>query len=214
MTDVTTLPAPAPALISTLKFYAWDPATPEDQYALSGADLLANGTPGGLFTLPVMASAMAPRISNGPSIGTSETATNKIMLRSLDFSPSADEFAQFMVPMPKRWNEGTVTAEFIWTATATGDVVWAIQGAAISNDDVLDAAFGTAQSVTDGVTAANELMTSAVTGAITLGGTPAEKDLLVFQVFRDADNGADTCAVDAKLIGLRLFFTTNAADDS
>lgn len=169
---------------------------------------------GGKQTIPVMARAMTARTTSGAAQGTSETTTNKIMLATLDFDQSADEFAQFMVPMPKSWNEGTVTAEFLWSAGATGDVVWGIQGVAISNDDPLDAAFGTAQSVTDSVTAADDLMITAETGAITIGGSPAEKDLVVFQVYRDADNGADTLAADAKLIGIRLFVTTNAADDS
>jgi hypothetical protein len=36
-----------------------------------------------------------------------------------------------------------------------------------------------------------------------------------FQVYRDAANGSDTLnAIDAKLIAIRLNFTTNASDDS
>jgi hypothetical protein len=116
--------------------------------------------------------------------------------------------------MPKSWNEGTVTAQFIWTSTNTGNVVWGIQGLALSDDDALDTAFGTAVTVTDGVTAANDVMQSAFTSAVTIGGTPAEGDFVIFQVYRDADNGSDTCAVDAKLLGIRLNFTTNASDDS
>lgn len=169
---------------------------------------------GGEFMIPIMAAAMTPRTTNGAASGSSETTTNKIMLATLDFDQSTDEFAQFMMPMPKSWNEGTLSAIFIWTASATGNVVWGIQAVAISNDDPVDAAFGTAVTVTDSVTASGDLMESAETGAMTVGGSPAELDLVVFQVYRDADNGSDTLAADAKLIGLRLFITTNAADDS
>jgi Protein of unknown function (DUF2793) len=176
--------------------------------------VISDSNAAGLYTIPIMASAMASRTTTGAAQGTSETTTNKIMLRTLDFDASTDEFAQFMIPMPKRWNEGTVTAIFYWTASATGDVVWGMQGVAISNDDVLDAAFGTAQTVTDSVTAANDMMVSAATSAITIGGTPAENDLVVFQVYRDADNGNDTLAADAKLIGIKLLVNTNARDDS
>jgi hypothetical protein len=165
------------------------------------------------WDMPVPASAMKPRTSSGAAAGSSETATNKIMVESLDFDQSTDEFAQFMVPMPKSWNEGTVTAKFIWTATTTGDVVWGLQGVAISDDDVLDAAFGTAQTVTDSVTAANDVMHSAFTSAVTIAGTPAERDLVIFQVYRDADNGSDTLAADAKLLAVVLQLTVNAADD-
>ncbi len=179
-----------------------------------GSWVIQSAGSGGIYTLPVMAPAMVARTTNGAATGTSESATNKVMTRTFDFDQSTDEFVQFTVPMPKRWNEGTVTAQFIWTAGTTGNVVWAIAGLALSDDDAIDAAFGTAQTVTDGVTAAGDLMISAATGAITIGGTPSENDVIWFQVSRDADNGSDTLAADAKLIGVRLFITTNAADDS
>jgi hypothetical protein len=173
---------------------------------------------GGVQSVPIMAAAMTARTTSGAAAGSVELTTNKIMLATLDFDPAADEFAQFMVPMPKSWNEGTVTAQFIWTAaagTAAQTVTWGIQAVAISNDDALDAAFGTAQLVSDALLAVNDQHTSAFTSAITIGGTPAEGDLVIFQVYRDADHATDdTLTGDAKLIGVRLNFTTNAADDS
>lgn len=175
---------------------------------------LAGGASGGVYEIPVLATAMTPRSTSGAAAGSSETATNKVMVETLDFDQTTDEFAQFAIPMPKSWNEGTLTAVFEWTAGAAGNVVWAIQALARGNDDPLDTAFGTAVTVTDGVTAAGDLMRTAVTAAMTAGGTPAEGDIVIFQVYRDADNGSDTLAADAKLISVRLFLTTNAADDS
>lgn len=175
----------------------------------------ATTTGGGTFEVPILASAMTARTSNGPATSTTEHGTNLIMLNTLDFDQSADEFAQFMFPMPKGWNEGTVAVQFIWTAAAgSGDVVWGARAVAISNDDALDAAFGTAQTVTDTLTATNDQCTSSYTSAITIGGSPAEGDLVVFGIYRDADNGSDTLNADAKLIGIRLKYTTNAVDDS
>lgn len=168
---------------------------------------------GGTFSVPVPATGMTARTSSGAASGVSETAANKIMVSTFDFDQTTDEFVQFAIDMPESWNESTVTAKFVWTATTTGNVVWGLQGVAISDDDVLDAAFGTAQTVTDGVTAANDLMITAATSAITLGGSPAAGDRVVFQVYRDADNGSDTLAADAKLLGVRLYVTTNDADD-
>lgn len=172
------------------------------------------GVTGQAAMIPIMASGMQGRTTSGAASGTTETTSNKVMLATLDFDKDADEFAQFMVPMPESWDEGTVTAKFLWTAGATGDVVWAMQAVAISNDDPLDAGFGTAQSVTDSVTAADDLMISAATAAITIGGSPAAGDLVVFQVYRDADNGSDTLAADAKLIAVRLYITTDDYEDS
>jgi hypothetical protein len=178
--------------------------------------IAGGGYSGGVQSVPVLAGAMTPRTTSGAAAGTSESATNKIMRSTLDFDGTSNEYAQFLCPMPKSWNESTVTAQFIWEAPGgTGNVVWGIQGVSISDDDVIDAAFGTAQTVTDGVTATTDVMQSAFTSAITIGGTPAEGDLVCFQVYRDAANGSDTLnAIDAKLIAIRLNFTTNASDDS
>lgn len=168
----------------------------------------------GLHTLAVMAGAMIARTTNGAASGTSESTTNKVMTRSLDFDQSTIEYAQFTIPMPKSWNEGTITAKFIWACGVTGDVIWGIQAIAISDDDVIDTAFGTAQEVTDSVTATTDKMTSAATSAMTVGGSPAAEDDVVFQVYRKASDGADTAAGDAKLLGVRLYITLNAGDDS
>ncbi len=169
----------------------------------------------GKQSIPIPAAAMTSRTTNGAAAGSTETTTNKIMLITLDYDASTAEYGQFVIPaMPKSWNESTITARFIWTATNTGNVIWGIQAVALTDDDAADTAFGTAQTVTDGVTAANDIMKSAETSAVTIGGTPAEGDMVVFQVYRDAANGSDTCTVDAKLIGVELFVTTNAANDA
>jgi len=179
------------------------------------AGLSATAAYQGKQTVWIPAGAMVSRTTSGAASGTAETTTNKVMVKTLDFDASTAEYAQFSVAMPKSWNGSTVTAQFCWSnASGTGNVIWGLQGVAISDDDVLDAAFGTAQTVTDGVTAAGDLMQSAETSAITIAGTPASLDLVVFQVYRDAANGSDTLAVDARLHGVRLYITTNAKNDA
>ena len=165
----------------------------------------------------VPAGAMSARTTSGAASGSVETTTNKVMLKSLDFDASADEFAQFMVNMPKSWNLSTVTAIFVWSHAATTTnftVIWGIQGLALSNDDAADTAFGTAVTVTDVGGTTNDIYRSDESGAITIGGTPAASDVVVFQVYRDADAGGDTMAIDARLHGVMLFFTTNANTDT
>lgn len=168
----------------------------------------------GVHTIPVLAGSMTSRTTNGAASGTSETTTNKVMTRTFDFDQSTAEYVQVMIPMPKSWDEGTVTFQFVWTAGATGNVVWAAQGVAFSDDDALDSAFGTAQTVTDGVTAAGDVMESAFTSAMTIAGTPAAEDLVCFQIYRDAASGSDTLAADAKLIAVRIKYTVNAGTDA
>lgn len=156
----------------------------------------------------VPASAMRSRTTTGAAAGSYETATNKINYDTLDFA--ATEYAQFWLAMPKGWNEGTVTAQFIWAAAGTGTVTWGIQGVSLSDSDVIDTAFGTAQTVTDTVTTVGDVMISSETSAITLANTPNAEDVAIFQVYRSGG----TLATDALLIGIRFSFNTNAADDS
>lgn len=190
-----------------------DPANALKQQTYAQEKAQAHIDLSGKTMLPLLAQALVPNTTNGPAIGSTETTTNDVMLSTLDFDAATDERAQFTMLMPKSWNESTITARFRWTATTTGDVVWGVQAVAISNDDALDAAFGTAVTVTDSVTAANDFMISSETGAVTIAGTPAEGDLVAIRFYRDANNVADTLAADAKLIGVDLFLTFVALND-
>lgn len=174
-------------------------------------------TGAGSETIWVPATAMIARTTNGAASGTSELTTNKIMVKTLDFDAATIEYAQFMVRMPKSWDLSTMTAVFEWchaTTTVSFGVVWAIQAMARSDAEALDNAFGTAVTVTDTGATADVKYTSAATGAMTVGSTPAAEDLVVFQVYRDATNGSDTLGVDAKLIGVTLKFGTSAYTDA
>jgi hypothetical protein len=169
----------------------------------------------GLQTVYIPANGMVKRTSNGPADYSLETTTNKVMVTGLAFDAATDEFAQFDWEFPKSWNLGTITAVFHWHApSGTGNVVWAIQGLALSDSDVLDTAFGTAQTVTDAIEATTDTMRTAATGAVTIAGTPAASDRVIFQVYRDADNGSDTFSADAVLLGVTVFYTTNANTDA
>jgi|TARA_R100000093_G_scaffold71461_1_gene47292 hypothetical protein len=167
----------------------------------------------------IPAAAMRPASTNGCATLTEvETTATRPDMQVLDFDSSTQEYAQFSVAMPKSWNEGTVTAQFYWThATAVStDVIWGIQGVGVSDNDTIDVAYGTAQTVTDTFhNAAEDLAVSAATSAITLAGTPAAGDLAFFQVYRDADAGGDTTnSTDARLIGVKINYTTNATNDA
>ena len=55
---------------------------------------------------------------------------------------------------------------------------------------------------------------SAVSGAVTIGGSPADDDYTFFQLYRDAADGSDTFTGDARVLGIKLFYTTDAANDA
>ena len=116
--------------------------------------------------------------------------------------------------MPRSWNEGTVQVQFVWTAGTSGSAVWGCQALALSDDDALDSAFGTPQSVTDAVTAPGDVMESEFTTPLTIAGSPIAEDLVVFRFFRDATQSADTLASDARLIAVRIRYTADAENDA
>lgn len=190
-----------------------------DALRVAGQKINANfaelyGVTGIQNMIPIMANGMTPRTTNGAAAGSSETAGSLIMVESLDFDQTTPEYAQFMLPMPDGWDGGVAQAEFIWTAGATGNAVWGIEGVVLGDDDALAIDFEASVEVTDGVTAAGDLMISARTAAFTLGAYGAAGDLGIFQVYRNAASGSDTLAADAKLIGIRLYITTTDYEDS
>jgi len=161
----------------------------------------------------IPAAAMSPTASNGcASISAVETTAGRPDMYVLDFDASSDENAQFSVAMPSYWNEGTVTYQVYWTtaATDTDGVAWSVAGVAVSDNDTIDVAYGTAVVVTDdALGAAEDLMVTAESGAITIAGSPAAGDLCYFNIERDVSDGNDDMAEDARLIGLKLFYTVD-----
>ena len=186
--------------------------------SMSGTTLTASAT---AFTTQkqsiwVPATAMVARTTNGAAEGTVEMTTNKNMVSTLDFDATTQEFAQFDIRMPKSWNEGTVTFVPVWShpSTATNfGVVWGLDGVALSDNNALDAAFGTAQTSADTGGTTNNVYQGPESSAITIGGTPAENDYVQFRIHRDPANGSDTMAVDARLHGVMLFYTIDAPSD-
>lgn len=170
----------------------------------------------GKHTIWIAAGAMISRATNGSAPGTIETTTNKNMIRTLDFDPTTQEFAQFEIAMPKSWDEGTVTFMPVWSHAATTTnfgVVWALQAVARSDDDAMDVAFGTEQVVVEVGGTTNDLYIGAASPAITIGGSPVENDVVLFQVKRNPAHASDNMAIDARLHGIKLFYTTNVGTD-
>jgi hypothetical protein len=131
---------------------------------------------------------LIPRVTGGAGIDGEELATNDINLDYLAFDATTSEGAQVSFAWPSGFT--TVT----WTAAAR----------CYADDDALDQAHGTAQSVTDTLLAANDAHKSSATSAVTPGGMVAAGNLTVVQITRDV---ADTLAVDARLIGVLLEFS-------
>lgn len=190
-----------------------DGGTGSSTAAAALAALSARGQ--GLETIWVPGVAMYARTTNGAASGTVETATSLVMRKTFDFDTATQEFAQFQVRFPKSYNGGTATFAPIWTAASgSGGVVFGLAGVALSDDDAFNTAFGTAQTSTDTLITAADVHVGPTSSAITIAGIPAAGDLVCFQINRTVADGGDTLGVDATLLGVALFFTTNAVDDT
>ena len=85
----------------------------------------------------------------------------------------------------------------------------------MNDNETIDVAYGTAVVVTDNAqSAVEELLVSAVSGAVTIAGTPADDDLTYFRIFRDVSDDNDDMDADAQLHGIKLFYTTDAKNDA
>lgn len=169
----------------------------------------------GLRTIWVPATTIYPATTNGPQLSSIDSGSNDVEYKVQDFDTTTQEFGHFSVRFPKSWNGGTVTFVPYWTAASgSGGVVWALQGVALSNDDALNTAYGTEQTSTDTLITAADLHEGPASNAITIAGTPAAGDVVFFRIKRNVSDGSDTLGVDARLLGVALLFTVNAADDT
>ena len=183
--------------------------------AVDGGDNTAAIKIAGKETIWVPAVAMYPNSTNGCADLAQTELSNGPEIKTLDFDKDSDEFAQFAVAFPKSWNEGTVTFQAFFTAdsTDTGTVSWGLSGVAIADNDSCNTAFGTQVAPTAKAHSgtANDLDVTAESGAVTIAGSPSTDEQVFFQISRDVS--ADDLNADAKLLGIKLFFTTDAAND-
>jgi hypothetical protein len=177
-----------------------------------------SGSAAGKQTIWIPASAMMPATTSGcAALAQLESSTNDVNYSVLDFDATADEHAHFNIAFPKSWNEGTITFQGLWTsnATDTDGVALGLQALALSDNEAIDASWGTPIVVTDDAqSAAGELYVTAESAAVTIAGTPAAGDLCFFRVFRDVSDANDDMSEDMRLIGLRIFYTTDAGNDA
>lgn len=170
----------------------------------------------GVQDLFIPASAMWPRQTAGCSqLTKTEVATSLFNIQTLDFDQTTQEFAQFQMVLPRKWNNSTITAKVYWTAAAgSGGVVWGLSSGAYRNDDALTTILGTPVTIADTLIATNDLHISDATAAMTVAGTLQDENFLAFSISRNPADGSDTIASDVKLLGVSFRITTDAARDA
>ena len=165
----------------------------------------------------VPVTAMYGATTNPPDAAQVETTALRPDMKVLDFDASTNQFAQFSVAFPKSWNEGTVTYQVYWApaSTNTGNCLFQLQGVAVGDGDTIDIAYGTAVTITDaGIGTVEDQQVTAESSAITIAGSPAVDQQTYFQFLRLAADGSDTFSADARVLGVKIFFTTDAANDA
>jgi hypothetical protein len=169
----------------------------------------------GKETIYVPAAAMYPNSTAGCADLAQVELSNGPEIKCLDFDASSDENAQFTVCFPKSWNEGTVTFQAFWTVTGTntGTVAWGLSGGCMADDASINTAFGTNVVATAKAFSgtSNDMTVSAESGAVTIANAAVDT-MAYFQIMRDVS--ADNQSGDARLLGIKLFFTTDAANDA
>ena len=186
-----------------------------------GSGVLKSGTAAvkvaGTETIFVPAQAMFGTTTNGAAAEAVETTATRPELKVLDFDASTNEYAQFSIAMPKSWNLGTLTYQVFWSPsnTNTDDCIFGLQGVGVAEGDTADVTFPTGTEVTDaGIGTVEDVQVTAVSGAMTIKDTPADNDYTFFQLYRNAADGSDDFTGDARVMGIKLFYTTDAANDA
>lgn len=169
----------------------------------------------GKETIYVPASSMYGATTNGAELVQTELTAGNPELKAMAFDASTAESVQFNICFPKSWDESDVTFQTFWSASATdtGTGGFKLSGVSIANDVDYDTAFGTA--VANTALAASgtqdDLMVNVESGAVTIASAAVDTNT-VFKLERNT--AVDTNTGDLRLVGIKLFFTTDAANDA
>ena len=183
-----------------------------------GSGVLKSGTAAvkiaGKETIWVPATAMYPETTNGAELAQTVLTAGNPELKAFAFDTTTAEAVQFNVSFPESWNETTVTFQTFWSAsgTDTGTGGFTLAGCSVANNVDYDLAFGTpvANTALAASGTQDDLMINVESGAVTIASVAASTNT-IFRLVRDT--GTDTNTGDLRLVGIKLFYTTNAAND-
>jgi hypothetical protein len=179
---------------------------------LDGAD----GDTIGFQTICFGPGGFLPAMTNGMASADVETSTNTRNFVVLDADGAADASAHVTIAFPKGWDRGGIRFRVFWTTdhAGTDGTAFALRGVALSDGEALDAAAGAPVIVADDAQGgAGKLLVTAISGDVTLAGTPAEGDLCLLELFRDVSDAADTMTQDARILAVQLLYKINAGND-
>lgn len=201
-----------PTIVLASRQYVDAGITAHDEDTAAHADLFA-GAAVRYETDYIDASAFTPSADGDAPAGVIETAVNGQKFPCRDFGHEADSAIQISYPMTENWDRGDIKAKILWApgdgAVAGDDVVFILNGAALSDGDDMDVAFVTGAGLADQVAAAGKVHISAASAALTIEGNPALGDFIHFELTRDVSEGVTPMAAACRVIGLWIQYTCN-----
>lgn len=160
------------------------------------------------------ARAWTARTTNGAEFEEFEFTTNDVAYSTYNFSTSTVEGICTAVLLPAMWDH-TATIRFRVTytqaSTSAGGVTWELHYQSVADDESGDGTWlggGASWQIDDTAGTGEDIYTTAWATGGTF--TSADADLLVLRITRAVGDANDTMALDAKLIGVEVEWTTDA----
>lgn len=141
--------------------------------------------------------------------------TNNPVVQGAYFDDTAANVMCFGLKMPKSWDIGTVDCYVNWTTdgTATGGVAWSLSALARGDGDTWNTTYGTSVIISD-TRLGQYFHHRSPVGAITVGGTPAKTDEVIFRIERAVASSLDTMSTTAIVTSVEVLLTLNAGNDA
>jgi hypothetical protein len=169
----------------------------------------------GKETIWVPATAMYAETTNGAELAQTVLTAGAPELKAFAFDTTTAEAVQFNVSFPESWNASTVTFQTFWSASGTdsGTGGFTLAGCSVANNVDYDLAFGavTANTALAASTTQDDLMINIESGTVAIASVAASTNT-IFRLVRNVS--VDTNTGDLRLVGVKIFYTTNAANDA
>ncbi len=172
----------------------------------------------GRQTIGLPLQAAITRTSNGATALSEEATTNKNMITGFRFAQSVDSFVQARAPINAAYDDGAMTAQFLFRApvVTTGTARFRIRAVCLRDSNALDQPFGTSGLVDTTVsgTAGNARITAettAFTPALVVAGATC---VIQFEIYRAGSETEDNAAGDIDLLDAWIYYNvTKLVDD-
>lgn len=170
----------------------------------------------------IPAAAMQPSVTkpcSGLQVVEGTAGRPNVHVRDFDSGATVTlEEAQFQFVFPNKWNKGTITFQAYYTHAGTqtaglDGVAWGLSAVQIADNAAWDVATGTEVVVTLDRADGGDVHVTAVSANVTVAGTLTDGNMVFFILRRKTDDAADDLDIDARLLGVRIFWTEDAAVD-